>query len=48
MIIPLNIKKENTYYKIFEAFKIAFSKLNSNMGIWHFVKLRYGQLITIK
>ena len=30
MIIPLNIKKENTYYKIFEAVKIAFTKLNSN------------------
>ena len=30
MIIPLNIKKENTYYKIFEAVKIAFAKLNSN------------------
>ena len=29
MIIPLNIKKENTYYKIFEAVKIAFAKLNS-------------------
>ena len=30
MIIPLNIKKENTYYKIFEAVKITFAKLNSN------------------
>ncbi|MDY4077741.1 MAG: transposase [Clostridium sp.] len=30
MIIELNIKKENTYYKIFEAVKIAFAKLNSN------------------
>ena len=30
MIIPLNIKKENTYCKIFEAIKIAFAKLNSN------------------
>lgn len=29
MIIPLNIKSENTYYKIFEAVKIAFAKLNS-------------------
>ena len=28
MIIPLNIK--NTYYKIFEAVKIAFTKLKSN------------------
>ena len=30
MIIPLNIKSENTYYKIFEAVKIAFARLNSN------------------
>lgn len=30
MIISLNIEIENTYYKIFEAVKIAFSKLNSN------------------
>ena len=30
MIIPLNIKSENTYYKIFGAVKIAFTKLNSN------------------
>lgn len=27
MIIPLNIKSENAYYKIFEAVKIAFTKL---------------------
>ena len=31
MIIPVNIKSENTYYKIFEAVKIAFTKLNSNI-----------------
>ena len=31
MIIPLNIKSENSYYKIFEAVKIAFTKLNSNI-----------------
>ncbi|NFI94904.1 transposase [Clostridium botulinum] len=30
MIISLNIKIENIYYKIFEAVKIAFAKLNSN------------------
>ena len=30
MIIPLNIKSENTYYKIFEAVKIAFTKLSPN------------------
>lgn len=30
MIIPLNIEIENIYYKIFEAVKIAFAKLNSN------------------
>lgn len=30
MIIPLNIKIENTYYKIFKAVKISFAKLNSN------------------
>ncbi len=30
MIIPLNIKSENTYYKIFETVKIAFTKLNKN------------------
>ena len=30
MIIPLNIKSENIYYKIFEAVKIAFARLNSN------------------
>ena len=30
MIISLNIKSENIYYKIFEAVKIAFTKLNSN------------------
>ena len=30
MIIPLNIKSENTYYKIFEAVKIAFTKLSTN------------------
>ena len=29
MIISLNIESENTYYKIFEAVKIAFAKLNS-------------------
>ena len=29
MIILLNIEVENTYYKIFEAVKIAFTKLNS-------------------
>ena len=29
MIISLNIETENTYYKIFEAVKIAFAKLNS-------------------
>ena len=28
MIIPLNIKSENTYYKIFEAVKLAFARLN--------------------
>lgn len=31
MIILLNIKSENNYYKIFEAVKIAFTKLNSNV-----------------
>lgn len=31
MIISLNIKSENNYYKIFEAVKIAFTKLNSNV-----------------
>ena len=31
MIIQLNIKKEKTYYKIFEDIKIAFTKLNSNI-----------------
>ena len=31
MIISLNIKSENSYYKIFEAVKIAFTKLNSNI-----------------
>lgn len=30
MIISLNIKSENIYYKIFQAVKIAFTKLNSN------------------
>lgn len=30
MIISLNIETENTYYKIFEAVKIAFARLNSN------------------
>jgi len=30
MIISLNIKSENIYYKIFEAVKIAFTKLSSN------------------
>ena len=30
MIIPLNIKSENTYYKIFKAVNIAFARLNSN------------------
>lgn len=30
MIIPLNIKSENTYYKIFAAVKIAFTKLSTN------------------
>lgn len=30
MIISLNIKSENIYYKIFETVKIAFTKLNSN------------------
>ena len=30
MIISLNIEIENTYYKIFKAVKIAFTKLNSN------------------
>ena len=30
MIISLNIKSENTYYKIFEAVKIAFTKLSTN------------------
>lgn len=30
MIISLNIKSENIHYKIFEAIKIAFAKLNSN------------------
>lgn len=29
MIISINIETENTYYKIFEAVKIAFAKLNS-------------------
>ena len=27
MIISLNMEIENTYYKIFEAIKIAFAKL---------------------
>ena len=31
MIISLNIKSENDHYKIFEAVKIAFTKLNSNI-----------------
>ena len=31
MIISLNIKSENDHYKIFEAVKIAFAKLNSNI-----------------
>ncbi len=31
MIIPLNIKKENTYYKIFEDIKITITNLNSNI-----------------
>jgi hypothetical protein len=31
MIIPLNIKSENDYYKIFEAVKIAFIKLKPNV-----------------
>ena len=31
MIIPLNIKKENTYYKIFEDIKITINNLNSNI-----------------
>ena len=31
MIIPSNIKSENDNYKIFEAVKIAFTKLNSNI-----------------
>ncbi len=31
MIISLNIESENIYYKIFEAVKIAFTKLNSNI-----------------
>ena len=31
MIISLNIKSENSYCKIFEAVKIAFTKLNSNI-----------------
>ena len=30
MIIPLNIKSENTYYKIFKAVEVAFSKLSSD------------------
>lgn len=30
MIIILDIKKENTYYKIFEAVKIAFTNPNPN------------------
>lgn len=30
MIIPSNIKSENTYYKIFEAVKITFTKLSAN------------------
>lgn len=30
MIIPLNIKYENTYYKIFKAVNTAFERLNSN------------------
>lgn len=29
MIISLYIESENTYYKIFEAVKIAFTKLNT-------------------
>ncbi|WP_238901450.1 transposase [Clostridium sp. YIM B02500] len=31
MIISSNIKSENDHYKIFEAVKIAFAKLNSNI-----------------
>lgn len=31
MIIPSNIKSENDNYKIFEAVKIAFDKLNSSI-----------------
>lgn len=30
MIIPLNIKYENTYYKIFKAVNTVFERLNSN------------------
>ena len=30
MIIPLNIKIKNTYYKIFKAVNITFARLNSN------------------
>ena len=30
MIIPLNIKIKNTYYKIFKAVNVAFARLNSN------------------
>lgn len=30
MIISLNIESENIYCKIFEAVKIAFTKLNTN------------------
>lgn len=32
MIISLNTKRENIYYKTFEIVKIAFTKLNSNIG----------------
>jgi|GEM_PF-6757210 len=31
MIISSNIKSENDYYKIFEAVKIAFTKLSTNI-----------------
>lgn len=31
MIIPSNIKSENDNYKFFEAVKILFNKLNSNI-----------------
>lgn len=30
MIVSLNIKIENTYYKIFKAINIAFARLNLN------------------